>query len=347
MSKGDNRLKILYVLDELKENSKIKTQDDEDRFMSANCLIKLLEDKHSLTADRKSVYNYINSLVKYGYDIENTRRGYYLRLDDEFELAELKMIVDALSASRFISAKKTRAIISKMQKLTIEGADSLINRQVYLEDSVKSENFSIIYSVDAIHKGIVSNRKISFRYQKTVLDFDSPEKLSVSYKKTENGDDKTYIESPFALIWKNEYYYLICFDSETQKERTFRVDKMKDVICLDGEPREGGKYFENTHFEKYANTAFSMFGGEDANIVLKVNNDLAGVIADRFGRKISVYHDDDSGFFRCSVTVQKSKQFFAWLSGFGKDIKLIFPKEIRDEYLDYIKELAASYENEE
>ena len=345
MSKGDNRLKILYVLDELKENSKVRLEDDEDRFMSASVLIKLLEDKHQLTADRKSIYNYISSLEDYGYDIENTRKGYYLKLDDDLELAELKMIADALSASRFISADKTRKIIRKLQKLSVTGADSLLDRQIYLEDTVKGDNNHVIYSIDYIHKAIIDNKKISFNYQKTVVQYDTAEKLTQVFKTTESGIDKLYIQSPYALIWKNEYYYLICFDTDTQKEKTFRVDRMKNVRILDCESRDGADHFKNTHFEKYADTAFSMFVGDDVNIVLRVKNELAGVIADRFGKKINIYHDDDPAFFRCSVSVQKSPQFFAWLSGFGSDLKLTFPKDIRDEYRDYLKKLVSSYEN--
>lgn len=344
MSKGDNRLKILYVLDELRENSKIKTQDDTDRFMSANCLIKLLENKYSLTADRKSVYNYIKSLVQYGYDIENTRKGYYMRVTEDFELAELKMIVDALSASRFISAKMTKKLIEKLKKLTTEGADSLTKRPVYLEEAVKGDNVSVIYNVDALHKAIITDKKITFHYQKTVVDYSRTEKLVSVNKKEDDGKDKLYKQSPYALIWKNEYYYVICYDSVTEKEKTFRVDRMKDVTCCDNESRDGAEYFRDVHFEKYANTAFSMYGGEDANIVLRVKNSLAGVIADRFGKKINIYHDDDSEYFRCSVLVQKSAQFFSWLSGFNDDIKLVFPKEIRDEYVSYLKNIVSSYE---
>jgi len=345
MSKGDNRLKILYVLDELKSNSKIKLEEDDDRFLSATDLIRLLEEKHGLTADRKSIYNYITSLQDYGYEIENSRRGYYLRLDEDLELAELKILTDALFSSRFISADKTRKIIKKLQKLSITGSDSLLDRQVYLEETVKSNNSHIIYSIDNIHKAISDKKKISFHYQKTCVDYDSPEKLREYNRLSEDGEVKQYVQSPFALIWKNEFYYLICFDSETGKERTFRVDRMKDVTILD-ERREGGDYFRNTHFEKYADTAFGMFGGEDINIILKVKNELASVIADRFGKKITVQHDDDPEYFRCSVIVQKSDQFFAWLSGFGTKLRLVFPKDLRDEYRDYLKELSASYETD-
>lgn len=351
MSKGDNRLKILYVIDELKQNSKQKNHNDPGRFLSASRIIEILDEKYGLSADRKSVYNYIESLTKYGFEIEKSRRGYYLlegcdKSSDEnaFELAELKMIVDALAASRFISAKKTRSIIGKLRNLTTEGADSLQNRQVYLEKAVKSDNFSVIYSIDAIQSAIIGNRKISFKYQKTIVDFDLPSGKLVSVNKSDaDGQDRIYIQSPYALVWKNEFYYLICYDSSTRSPKTFRVDRMKDVMMIEDQEREGGKYFGEISINEYANTAFSMFGGETINIVLRVNKELAGVIADRFGKDMNIYHDDDPHFFRCSVNVQKSDQFYSWLSGFGSDVELIFPKDVREEYVSYIESIVSLY----
>lgn len=353
MSKGDNRLKILYVIDELKINSKLKKADDDDRFLSAGRMIEILDEKYNLTADRKSVYNYIESLIKYGFDIEKSRRGYYLHDhyiasvdENNFELAELKMIVDALAASRFISAKKTRSIIGKLKLLTDEGADTLQNRQVYQEKAVKSDNSSVIYSIDAIHSAITNNKKITFKYQKTVVDFDLlGGKLISENKLDQNGSEKVYSQSPYALVWKNEFYYVICYDSVTRSPKTFRVDRMKDVLVNEDEEREGGKYFGEISITEYANTAFSMFGGETINIVLRVNKELAGVIADRFGKEMNIYHDDDSNFFRCSVNVQKSPQFYSWLSGFGSDVEIIFPKDIRDDYVSYLESLLSCYNN--
>ncbi len=353
MSKGDNRLKILYVLDELKSNSKNKKMNDDSRFLSASALIEILNEKYSLSADRKSVYNYIESLIKYGYDIEKSRRGYYLlehynKEDEEstFELPELKMIVDALSASRFISAKKTRYIINKLEKLDPDNGDELENRRVYLEKAVKSDNSSVIYSIDAIHRAISENKKITFKYQKVLVSFDSGSCKLFSENK-QNGDhkDKVYCQSPFALVWKNEYYYLLCYDSYSRAPRTFRVDKMKDVTVLESEKREGVKYFDEINITEYANTAFSMFGGETINIVLRVNKELAGVVADRFGKNISVYHDDNDDYFRCSVYVQNSPQFYSWLSGFGNDIELIFPSSVRSDYVSYLEKLVDSYKS--
>ncbi len=355
MSKGDNRLKILYVLDELRMNSKHKLGNEENRFLSANSLICILDEKYHLKADRKSVYNYIESLIKYGFDIEKSRRGYFLREhyhgyeeENAFELAELKMIVDALSASRFISAKRTKTIIEKLKHLTDEGGESLQNRHVYQEKAIKSNNSSVIYSIDAIHSAIVTNRKIRFKYQRTVVNYDLPSgKLIAENRYTDNNEEKIYVQSPYALIWKNEYYYVICYDSETNAPKTFRVDRMKDVAVDETESREGGRYFEEISISEYANTAFSMYGGETINVVLKVRKDLAGVISDRFGREISVYHDDNSDFFRCSVNVQNSHQFYSWLSGFGEGIELLFPKDVRKDYIAYLHSILDAYQKDE
>lgn len=354
MSKGDNRLKILYVLDELKYNSKVKNETDDARFLSATELIDILNNKFQLNADRKSIYSYIDSLIKYGYPIEKSRKGYYLQerysrdeADECFELAELKMIVDALSASRFISAKKTRSIINKLEKLADEDGKQLKNRRVYLEKAIKSDNSSVIYSIDSIYTAITNNNKISFKYQKIEVDFDAADAklISVNKKDSEN-NDKIYTQSPFALVWKNEYYYLLCYDSETNAPKTFRVDKMKDVTVCEDMRREGARFFDEIDISDYANTAFSMFGGEKINIVLRVKNELAGVISDRFGKKISVFRNqEDDGYFRCSVYVQKSQQFYSWLSGFGGDVELIFPHNVRSDYIHYLEGLILSYSN--
>lgn len=354
MSKGDNRLKILYVLDELKLNTKLKSDTEEDRFLSATALISTLNSKYSLSADRKSVYNYIESLIKYGYDIEKSRRGYYLRehYNEEdanaFEEAELKMIVDALTASRFISASKTASIIRKLGALSQENADRLSSRRIYYDQAVKSDNSSVIYSIDAIYNAINTDKKIVFKYQKTIVDSDYATSHLVSVNKiTDNQEEKVYCESPYALVWKNEYYYVICYDSLTQAPRTFRVDRMKDVQVDEHSSREGHSCFENMSIIEYANTAFSMYGGETINILLRVKKDMAGVIADRFGKNITIYHDENDQFFRCSVNVQKSPQFYSWLSGFSGDIELIYPIGLREDYMRYLEGLLQNYRSHE
>lgn len=337
MSKGDNRLKVLYIIDELKNKS------DDNHYIKTSELIAALNEK-DLNADRKSVYSYVESLMDYGMNIEKSKLGYKL-LSRDFELAELKMLVDALSASRFIPAKKTQDIIKKLESMTSEYNRTQLNRQVYIENAVKSDNWSVIYSIDAIHNAISTNKQISFNYLNTVLDFCSEEKIQRVYRTDEKGEPKIYRQSPYALLWKNENYYMLSFDSDLCRKKTFRVDRMVNVDILKAK-REGAKYFLKFDTAKYANTAFSMFGGENADIVLRVKNDLAGVIIDRFGNDIGIYKDDNEHFL-CTVNIQKSKMFFSWISGFGDGIELKSPRSIRKEYTDYLRSLLDIYKNDE
>ena len=182
MSKGDNRLKVLYIIDELKNKS------DDNHYIKTSELIAALNEK-DLNADRKSVYSYVESLMDYGMNIEKSKLGYKL-LSRDFELAELKMLVDALSASRFIPAKKTQDIIKKLESMTSEYNRTQLNRQVYIENAVKSDNWSVIYSIDAIHNAISTNKQISFNYLNTVLDFCSEEKIQRVYRTDEKGEPK-------------------------------------------------------------------------------------------------------------------------------------------------------------
>ena len=334
MSKGDNRLKVLYIIDILKNKS------DEDHYVKTSEIIEALEAKN-LSADRKSIYSYIESLIDHGMEIEKSKRGYRL-VNRNFELAELKMLVDALGAFKTVPQKKTQDIIRKLGLLTSEYNRSQLSRQVFLENRIKSDNNSVIYNIDAIEEAINRNKRITFNYYRTVLKFGDEEKIKRVIKKDENGDNKLYRQSPFALLWKNENYYLVTFDSRTKDKRTFRVDRMLNVM-LTGEKREGNRYFSRFDFAKYANKTFSMFNGEEYDVVLKVKNELIGVIIDRFGNNnIGLYRDDDDHFI-CTVTIIKSDLFFAWLSGFGRDIELKSPNKLRKEYSDYLKELLSMY----
>lgn len=333
MSKGDNRLKILYIIDELKNKS------DENHYVKTSELIASLNAKN-LSADRKSVYSYIESLIDYGMNIEKSKKGYKL-LSRDFELAELKMLVDALGASRCIPAKKTQDIIRKLEGLTSEYNRSQLHRQIYLENAVKSDNWSVIYSIDAIHNAIALNKQISFNYLNTVLDFGTEDKLQKKPKTDENDEPKLYIQSPYALLWKNENYYMLSYDKESLQRKTFRVDRMVNVSVLKTK-RDGGKYFAKFDTAKYANTAFSMFSGESADVVLRVKNDLIGVIFDRFGNEAGIYKDDEEHFL-CTVSVQKSIMFFSWLCGFGNGIELKSPRNIRKEYTEYLESLLDVY----
>ena len=341
MAKGDNRLKVLYVLDIMRQNSKKHSIYDKDRFVSANKLVQILDEKHSLKSDRKSIYSYIETLEEYGCEFEKSKKGCYLLScpnefrKDEFETAELKMIADALILSHFYPARKTKQIVSKLEKLLPDNTVSLKNDNVFID------------------KAINQDKQISFHYYNIEADFAPLGNRLITKYRTENGKRKNYLQSPFHLMWKDDSYYLLTFDSDKKDIRTFRVDRMRDVIVQNGAdnniqdiPREGRDFFANIDIVEYANTIFSMFGGETKNISLRVRKCLAKVIADKFGKNVSIYHDKyDEDFFLCSVKVQKSDMFFSWLSGFGTNIQITSPESIRTDYINYLKSLLNGYEN--
>lgn len=337
--KGDNNLKILYTVEALYKKS------DENTYINSNEIVEYLK-KYELTADRKSIYNYVNLLIDvYGMDIKKEKKGYRL-MSREFDLAELKMLVDALCSSRFISRQTTRKIIKKLGKLTTEKNAAQLNREVFVENAVKSENHYVPYNIDRIHQAINENKRISFEYFSFEVDFSGGDKIKKKYRTYTDGENagknKIYEQSPFALVWKNENYYMLSYDDKKKKLLTFRVDKM-DKTEISQKTRVGGNVFENIDISKYANTAFSMFSGETVRVELCVKNELASVIVDRFGSNINVFQSDDT-HFKFFTDIQRSDMFFSWISGFGDGIELVSPKDLRDEYKEYISGIMKVYE---
>ena len=359
MAKGENRLKIIYVLDILKQNSKKFGPDESGRFMSANQISGILLKEHQLTSDRKSIYSYIESLEDYGCEFEKTKGGCYLvscpndSSKYSFETAELKAIADTLVLSRFYPASKTKKTIKKLENLLPNESVSLKGENVFIDNAIKSDNQAVIYNVNNIFQAINHDKQISFSYYNIEVEFGANgNHFTTKYRTAENGKKKIYTQSPFHLLWKNDTYYLLAFDSATQKERTFRVDRMRDVIVQDGSDntadlrRDGKDYFAKIDVVEYVNTIFDMFGGEMKNISLRVKKSLAKVIADELGKKVSIYHDKyDEDFFLCSVNVQQSRTFFSWLSKFGNDVQITYPADVRQDYVKYLKSILDGYDS--
>ncbi len=359
MAKGDNRLKVLYVVDIFKKNSKQKSPDDKNRFLSANTLIQELQDKYELAADRKSIYSYIQSMEQYGFEFDKSKKGYYLLScpDDDsqkyaFETAELKMIADALTLSHFYPVKKTRQILKKLEHLMPVNGNSLQNNAIFLENVNKSDNPSVVYNIDSIYQAIQQDKQITFHYYNIKPELNSGNNHFVTEYREENGQPKNYLQSPYSLIWKNDGYYLLTYDSVKKDICTFRVDRMCDVIVLNGQdndiqniPRDGHSFFNKINITEYSNTAFDMFGGEKIAVSLRVKKNLAKVIVDKFGKNVSIYSDKfDDDYFLCSAKIQKSRMFYSWVSGFGNDIQITYPEDVRNDYTEYLKNILSGYQ---
>lgn len=319
------KLKLLYIVKLLSEST------DEEHPVSTADIIAYLE-KQGIHSERKSIYDDIEKLCDFGYDIIQVQSrlggGYYMAARD-FELAELKLLVDAVQASRFITTRKSRSLIKKLEQLAGKHNAGKLQRQVYVARRVKTENESIYYSVDNIHRAIQENRKISFQY----LDWNLKREL-VPREKEERR------VSPWALIWRDDNYYLAAYDSRDGILKHYRVDKMGRVRVLE-EAREGMEQFEKVDLADYTNQTFGMFGGEEQIVTLQFPNKLIGVVLDRFGREADIRPMTDR-VFRIRAKVAVSGQFFGWLSGIGREAVVISPISVRERYGQWLEDIVST-----
>ena len=290
------KLKLLYLIKMLRENT------DENHPMSTPDIIKYLENQ-GIHAERKSIYNDMECLADFGYDVVQVQSrlggGYYLG-SREFELPELKLLVDAVQSSRFITTKKSRELIRKLEQIAGKNDAGKLQRQVYVAGRVKTENESIYYSIDAIHRAIQENKQISFVY----LDWNLKKQLVPR----PNGNKCV---SPWALIWREENYYLAAYDSEDRVIKHYRVDKMGQAEVTDL-PREG--------------------------VTMEFPVRLTGVVLDRFGRETDIRPMSEE-VFRIRAKVAVSGQFFGWLAGIGQGARIVAPEAVQKRYVQWLSDI--------
>ena len=313
MPKGTNqKLKLIYIIKYLMENT------DENHKVTMADIMRSLET-YDITAERKSIYADLETLRDLGFDILGEKIGrtfYYYIASRDFEVAELKLLVDAIQSSKFITEKKSSELIKKLQGLVSVHEAKQLQRQLYVSGGTKAVNENIYYNIDALHNAIGTNQKIQFQY------FQWNVKKEMELRR--NGE--FYEVSPWALLWEDENYYLIAFDSAQQEIRHYRVDKMLK-ISLVSENREGKEYFEKFNLAEYNKKNFGMFAGEEEMVKLEVHNRLIGVIFDRFGTDVMII-PADAEHFRVNVKVSVSNQFFGWLFGLGSDVKILAPENV-------------------
>lgn len=321
------KLKTTYVMLYLLQNS------DEEHPVTVHQIIDYLEAK-GITAERKSIYSDIEALQYMGVDIIMVDRGrfhgYYVA-SRVFELPELKLLVDSVQSSKFITHKKTAELIKKIEQLASIHEAQLLNRQVFVKNRIKSMNESIYYNVDEIHSGISSNKKIRFKY----FEYD------VHKEKKFRRDGAYYVVSPYAMTWDDENYYLVAYESGLERMMHYRVDKMAEITVTD-EERDGQEAYKALDMAVYARKTFGMFTGEEDNVQLRFENHLVGAVLDRLGRDVFIVPDGEDHFtVRADVVV--SPQFFAWISGFGDSVKIIGPSSVVEQMRQHIQNVAEQY----
>ncbi len=309
-----SKLKLYYLSRIMLEKT------DDDHALSMPQIQKELS-RYGVTADRKSLYDDMEALKVLGIDVIGEKHGLnytYHVGKKNFDLAELKLLVDAIQSSKFITEKKSNELIKKITGLCSNYEASQLKRQVVVHGRVKTMNESIYYLVDDIHRAIAENRQISFKYMRW-----TKEKKMVSRK------DSLYKASPWALTWDDENYYLIAYDSEEEKIKHFRVDKMKNITVLQ-EERDGRRTFEGFDLAGYSKMSFGMYHGDSTQVKIAFKDELVGVFLDRFGKDIPIIDAREDGWTETRVTVAVSDQFLGWIFALGTDVKILGPQEVSD-----------------
>ena len=325
MPKGSNQKFKLYRLAQI-----MQEQTDDEHYITMPEIMDGLA-KYDVTADRKSVYNDLRDLSVLGIDVEGEpvgNRYHYHVVNRAFELPELKLLVDAIQSSKFITEKKSNALIKKLETLVSKYDAQKLQRQVFVSGRIKTMNESIYYTVDAIHKAISENKKIKFQYYQ----------WNVKKEMELRHNGVWYHISPWGLSWDDENYYLVGY---AEQIKHYRVDKMLH-IKLSNESRDGKEHFKKLDMADYAKKSFGMFGGKEQTVKLLVKNSLAGVIIDRFGKNVMLIPTDDE-HFTVNVDVHVSRQFLGWVFSLGEDIKIVGPDEVVDEMKKEINRIINQY----
>lgn len=326
MPRSENQqLRPIYILDYLTAES------NEEHPVPTQEIIAML-NRNGIKAERKTIYSDIDKLTQYGFDIiyrKGKPNGYFIA-SGKFELPELKLLVDAVQACKFITLQKSKELIGKLGSFVSRHDANVLNRQVYISDRVKTHNETVYIGIDKIHTAIADNLKIHFTY----CEWNLNKELQPKH------DGKIYTVTPFALQWDDENYYLISYDEDAGKIKHFRVDKMQE-ISLSEDKGSDCQEFKNMDPAAYARQNFGMFGAEVKRVTLSCSNQMVGVVIDRFGKEVIIIKETNSRF-RATVNVAVSPQFFGWLAAFAGDINITGPSTVVDEYKAHIKKITDS-----
>lgn len=328
MKFSNQKLKMLYIMKILLEKT------DEEHTLTVPEIISELA-KLGISAERRSIYDDIEYLKLFDIDIctkKSKTTGYFVA-NREFELPELKLLVDSVQSAKFITQKKSLELISKIEKLTSKENAKQLHRQVFVTNRVKTLNERIYYNIDKIYDAISTNKQIKFKY------FD----INISKEKVFRKNGEFYIQSPVSLTWNDENYYLITYNKKYDDYVHYRVDKMDCIELSDKERILSEKPFD---LSVYTKTMFQMFGGEEVRVSMKFENELVGVIYDKFGIDIPIIKADDNHFI-CNVNVAVSTQFLSWIISFGSRAEILSPDSVVEQLYNLLKETRKVYEGVE
>lgn len=320
--KGYTKLKLLYIKQYLEKYS------DEDSLVKADELIEMLADK-GITCERKSIYADINALKSYGVDISTEKRGYRV-LGRDFELPELRLLMDAVQAANFISAKKSKELISKIGTLCSKNQAAALENQVYIENRNKCTNEEIYYNIDLVNKAVLQKKKISFTYIKRKINDSKKEIIR---------QEKAFTVSPYALIWSNDHYYLVSNNSKYDNLMHTRIDRMKKVKLIDEPARDFSEVSPYRSFfdsADYSGKLFNMFSGDNQKLRLRCSDSILEEMVDRFGDDcdITKAQTDMQDTFLLDTSCVCSEGLVSWLMQFGDKVEVLSPESLKRDIIE-------------
>ena len=325
--------KLLYIMKFFSEKT------DDDYGVTVQDIIDYLAE-YDIAAERKSIYSDIECLRDFGFDIVKSKVGkitLFSLVSRDFTTEELKLLIDAVQCSKFITLKKSRELIHKIERLTSENQAKELHRQVIVANRVKNSNEEIYRNIDSINRAINKKRKIGFYYTNWTVSRTGAKKLV----KVRRHNGMRYMLSPKALTWDDENYYMIAYDKDADMLKHFRVDKMEDISVEDVRA-DSSKAVDKFDLAVYTKQVFGMYGGDTVNVRMRFDDGLIGVVVDRFSDKVFIQPHSD-GTFTMSAEVMLSPQFYGWLFSFGDKARIVSPKVAKEGFCDYLCSVGELY----
>ena len=326
-TRSNHKFKFFYVMKIMLEYT------DEEHYLTLSELMEKLTD-YEITAERKSLYQDLNDLEMFGITVESIRNGKntcYHVIEKPFELHELKLLVDSIQSSKFLTVRKTNELIKKLETQCSIYERMKLDRQVFIQDRIKTMNETVYYSLDSINAGISENHTIRFQY----FNWDINKQMQLKH------DGSFYEVSPLALTLEDGNYYLIAYDEKTDMIKHFRVDKMLRISVTENE-RKGVRLFPDFDIANYVKKNFFMFKGEEQYVNIRLDNSKAGIFIDRFGKNIDFLKVDESTS-ELHLKVALSPHFFSWLFALGEGIKIVGPESALESAKKYIANIQNSF----
>ncbi len=315
MKTSDHGLRLLFLADIFNR------QTDENHVYSALQLVSMLGE-YGVTCERKVIYRDIDDLKEYGMDIVNIRtpiRGYYLR-SRKFSAPEARLLIDAVQAAKFISEKNTKSLIYKIGGLVSEYQEEELREQIYIDGSFKTDKEDLYETIRILDKAIKGRRQVMLKYARRTIE----------NKYLVRNEGKTFLVNPYAMLWSNDHYYLICNNNKYSNLMHLRLDRIVEIEELDTPVKHFSKvsqYSEKFDIADYSNKLFNMFSGEEANVTLSCSNTILDEILEKFGDDVPIKIDDNERF-RIKAEVEMSEGLVSWILQYGADIKVLHPESL-------------------